>query len=268
MDILSPTFEGHVATRKDALILFEACLRGQLSYVTRPPTPAERRQGFLKSGSVFISLPSAKGLDRWVDGANWRSEISRYRHALLLELEKANSAHCSRKDREKAALKKGGLIKQNFTAYYEGTKYRLTSYITIDDVKAERWITPTNHPTLGTIAPRKELIASLGPNAFINEDCVQLYLWQLSPDKDWGSGSHQQQANEVQHQPSTLDAASAPDNQVMGAPQVPLFKRFPSFHQTMPYPIYPPNSSSEQSNLDSVYHRSWVESGGSNSIRK
>ncbi|KAH8736098.1 hypothetical protein BGZ61DRAFT_553823 [Ilyonectria robusta] len=234
MDILSPTFEGHVATRKDALILFEACLRGQLSYVTRPPTPAERRRGFPKSGSVFISLASTKGLARWVDGANWRSEISRYRHALLLELEKANSAHCSRKDIDKAALKKGGLVKQTFTAYYQGTKYRLTSYITIDDVKSERWIAPTNHPTLGTITPRKELISSLGANAYINEDCVQLYLWQLSPEKDWGSGSHQQQANEVQHQHSTFNAASAPGHQVEGVPQVPLVKRFSSVHQTMP----------------------------------
>ncbi|KAH7017221.1 Gti1/Pac2 family-domain-containing protein [Ilyonectria destructans] len=224
MGILKPTFEGHVATRKDALILFEACLRGQLSYVARRLTPSERRRGFLESGSVFISVLSAKGLGRWVDGANWRSEISRYRHALLLELEKGNSAHRSQEDRDKPALKKGGLMKQTFTASYQGTVYRLTSYVTIDDVKSGRWITPTNHPIFGTIAPRRELIASLGPKAYINEDCVALYLWKLSGYKDWGSRSHQQQANEVQHQPSTVNAASAPDHQVARVHQAPLVK--------------------------------------------
>lgn len=172
-----------MATRMDALILFEACLTGQLSYVTRQPTPAERRQSFPKSGSVFISLPSAKGLGRWVDGAHWASEFSRYRHALFLEREKANSAHRSREDRDKPELKKGGLIKQTFTASYQDTDYRLTSYVTIDDVKSGRWITPTNHPILGTIAPRKELIASLGPNAYIKEDCVALYLWHCQETK-------------------------------------------------------------------------------------
>lgn len=258
MDILNPTFEGHVATRMDALILFEACLTGQLSYVTRQPTPAERRQSFPKSGSVFISLPSAKGLGRWVDGAHWASEFSRYRHALFLEREKANSAHRSREDRDKPELKKGGLMKQTFTASYQGTDYRLTSYVTIDDVKSGRWITPTNHPILGTIAPRKELIASLGPNAYIKEDCVALYLWQLSGDEDRGSGSDPQQANEVQHQPSTVNAASAPDPSAIGLGSNQVVRGTPSAsdqtglrYPSEFVPVYvPPNLSSQQSNMD------------------
>ncbi|MCJ1449301.1 MAG: multidrug transporter, partial [Stictis urceolatum] len=50
---LHPTWTGHIATTRDALVLFEACLSGILHYVSRRPHDRERSR-FIKSGSVFI----------------------------------------------------------------------------------------------------------------------------------------------------------------------------------------------------------------------
>lgn len=68
--VLSPTFHGHVATTNDALILFEACLSGQLSHVPRRPHDRERNT-LIRSGSVFIYEENASGIKRWTDGVTW-----------------------------------------------------------------------------------------------------------------------------------------------------------------------------------------------------
>ncbi|KPI44653.1 Global transcription regulator sge1 [Cyphellophora attinorum] len=67
---LQPTFQGHVATTQDALILFEACLQGHLSHVPRRPHDRERNS-LIRSGSVFIYEENASGIKRWTDGVTW-----------------------------------------------------------------------------------------------------------------------------------------------------------------------------------------------------
>jgi len=67
---LQPTFHGHVSTTTDALVLFEACLQGQLSHVPRRPHDRERGQ-LIRSGSVFIYEENASGIKRWTDGVTW-----------------------------------------------------------------------------------------------------------------------------------------------------------------------------------------------------
>jgi Gti1/Pac2 family transcription factor len=67
---LQPTFTGHVATTNDALILFEACLTGQLSHVPRRPHDRERNM-LIRSGCVFIYEENASGIKRWTDGVTW-----------------------------------------------------------------------------------------------------------------------------------------------------------------------------------------------------
>ena len=68
--ILQPTFTGHVASTHDALILFEACLTGQLSHVPRRPHDRERNS-LIRSGSIFIYEENASGIKRWTDGVTW-----------------------------------------------------------------------------------------------------------------------------------------------------------------------------------------------------
>ncbi|MCJ1232776.1 hypothetical protein MMC14_000730 [Varicellaria rhodocarpa] len=67
---LQPTWRGHVATTKDALILFEACLRGTLQHVPRRPHDRERA-ALIKSGMVYIYEENASGIKRWTDGIPW-----------------------------------------------------------------------------------------------------------------------------------------------------------------------------------------------------
>ena len=67
---LQPTWFGHVATARDALILFEACLNGTLHHVPRRPHDRERSQ-LIKSGCVFIYEENASGIKRWTDGVPW-----------------------------------------------------------------------------------------------------------------------------------------------------------------------------------------------------
>lgn len=67
---LQPTFQGHVATTQDALILFEACLQGHLSHVPRRPHDRER-SSLIRSGCVFIYEENASGIKRWTDGVTW-----------------------------------------------------------------------------------------------------------------------------------------------------------------------------------------------------
>ena len=67
---LQPTFNGHVATTQDALLLFEACLQGHLSHVPRRPHDRERN-ALIRSGSVFIYEENASGIKRWTDGVLW-----------------------------------------------------------------------------------------------------------------------------------------------------------------------------------------------------
>ena len=61
---LNPTFAGHVATIDDALILFEACLTGQLAQVPRRPHESERNM-LIRSGYTFIYNEDASSIKRW-----------------------------------------------------------------------------------------------------------------------------------------------------------------------------------------------------------
>ncbi len=67
---LTPTFEGHIASTLDALILFEACLGGVLNHVPRRPHDRER-QDLIKSGNIFIYEEHSSGIKRWTDGVSW-----------------------------------------------------------------------------------------------------------------------------------------------------------------------------------------------------
>ncbi|KZZ88216.1 Ryp1 [Ascosphaera apis ARSEF 7405] len=68
--ILEPTYTGYVSSTQDALILFEACLRGVLLHVGRRPHDRERNQ-LVRSGSIFIYEENSSGIKRWTDGVTW-----------------------------------------------------------------------------------------------------------------------------------------------------------------------------------------------------
>lgn len=67
---MQPTWRGYVGSTHDALVLFEACLQGQLPHVPRRPHDRERTS-LICSGSVFIYEENASGIKRWTDGVAW-----------------------------------------------------------------------------------------------------------------------------------------------------------------------------------------------------
>ncbi|KAI9748049.1 MAG: hypothetical protein M4579_007325 [Chaenotheca gracillima] len=63
------TYQGHVRTPGDAIILFEACRLGLLPRVQRRLSEKERQS--IKSGSVFVWDEREAGMRRWTDGKSW-----------------------------------------------------------------------------------------------------------------------------------------------------------------------------------------------------
>lgn len=84
---LHPTFEGFVASTLDALLLFEACLSGQLNHVPRRPHDRERRD-LIKSSNVFIYEENVSGIKRWTDGVIWSPSRILGNFLIYRELEK------------------------------------------------------------------------------------------------------------------------------------------------------------------------------------
>lgn len=67
---LAPTFTGFVQNDIDSLVLFEACLRGELHSLPRRPHDGERNQ-LIKSGNIFVYDEGTSGIKRWTDGLTW-----------------------------------------------------------------------------------------------------------------------------------------------------------------------------------------------------
>lgn len=104
---LQPTFTGHVATTTDALILFEACLTGQLSHVPRRPHDRERSL-LIRSGCVFIYEENASGIKRWTDGVTWSPSRILGNFLVYRELDKPFPP-----GEKKRAMKKNGRVRPN-----------------------------------------------------------------------------------------------------------------------------------------------------------
>ncbi|KAL2871316.1 camp independent regulatory protein [Aspergillus lucknowensis] len=85
--VLEPTFTGYVASTRDALILFEACLTGVLHHVPRRPHDRERSH-LVRSGSVFIYEENSSGIKRWTDGVTWSPSRILGNFLVYRELEK------------------------------------------------------------------------------------------------------------------------------------------------------------------------------------
>ncbi|KAI1412986.1 Gti1/Pac2 family-domain-containing protein [Hypoxylon sp. FL1857] len=84
---LLPTFTGYISSTMDALILFEACLRGVLFHVPRRPHDRER-SSLIVSGNVFIYEEHSSGIKRWTDGVPWSPSRILGNFLLYRELDK------------------------------------------------------------------------------------------------------------------------------------------------------------------------------------
>ncbi|GAN05458.1 conserved hypothetical protein [Mucor ambiguus] len=66
---INESFFGFIESTTDALLVFEACRRGNLPKVGR--RLQDRERGSIKSGTVFVFDEKESGIKRWTDGLVW-----------------------------------------------------------------------------------------------------------------------------------------------------------------------------------------------------
>lgn len=90
---ITPTYNGHIASTRDALIIIEACLTGRLNHIGRRPRESE--EAILpSSGNIFVYESRSSGITSWQDGIQW-SQAQRVGN-LDLRLQSGSSATTSR----------------------------------------------------------------------------------------------------------------------------------------------------------------------------
>ena len=176
------TYNGHVRTPADAIILFEACRLGLLPRVQRRLSEKERQS--IKSGSVFVWDEREAGMRRWTDGKSWSaSRVSgsflTYREMEgkrggnsfgppLAAVARAGKTPESTRGSDSELdmggedgpdgyrYKPDGLMKQSFSiTTSSGNHLHLISYYSRSHPSASSLTSPTSDPALRHIRPQK-----------------------------------------------------------------------------------------------------------------
>ena len=178
------TYNGHVRTPADAIILFEACRLGLLPRVQRRLSEKERQS--IKSGSVFVWDEREAGMRRWTDGKSWSaSRVSgsflTYREmegkrggggngypppvtALARPGRTPDNTHGSESDLDLGGeegpdgyrYKPDGLVKQSFSiTTSSGSHLHLISYYSRSHPASQHLNSPSTDPALRQIRPTK-----------------------------------------------------------------------------------------------------------------
>ncbi|KAL1853895.1 hypothetical protein VTK73DRAFT_8875 [Phialemonium thermophilum] len=187
---LEPTWNGHIATTMDALVLFEACLQGRINHLSRRPYDRERL-GLIQSGNVFVYEEYSSGIKRWTDGRHWSPSRVLGNFLVYRELRSAflpgmtrkvmrprRAPHSDRRgssdgqsDAEYALIgplvdsypfKPGGLVKKIIRVVLNGVPHHLVAYYTVEDIESGRLLRPSWDPTFSNIIPRPELVFQEG----------------------------------------------------------------------------------------------------------
>ncbi|CAK4003393.1 Hypothetical predicted protein [Lecanosticta acicola] len=164
------TYNGHVRTPADAIILFEACRIGLLPRVQRRLSEKERQS--IKSGSVFVWDEREAGMRRWTDGKSWSA--SRVSGSFLtyreMEGKRGGSSFDKTSSRDGMQAEQGdsdggpdgyrykpdGLMKQSFSiTTNSGQHLHLISYYSRSSQQAVNLMQPSQDPQLRHIRPEK-----------------------------------------------------------------------------------------------------------------
>ncbi|EEH37527.1 cAMP-independent regulatory protein pac2 [Paracoccidioides lutzii Pb01] len=181
------TYNGHVRTPADAIILFEACRIGLLPRVQRRLSEKERQS--IKSGSVFVWDEREAGMRRWTDGKSWSASRVSGSFLTYREMEgKRGGGHVTQASRagktpdsnrgsdEDAGdgeegpdgyrYKPDGLMKQSFSITTStGQHLHLISYYARSHPTAPGLNQPSTDPALRHIRPQKGLY----PESSVND---------------------------------------------------------------------------------------------------
>ncbi|KAL8828100.1 MAG: hypothetical protein Q9170_006749 [Blastenia crenularia] len=175
------TYNGHVRTPADAIILFEACRLGLLPRVQRRLSEKERQS--IKSGSVFVWDEREAGMRRWTDGKSWSAsrvsgsfltyremEGKRGGNGFVPPLSASRAGKTPESTRGSDSdldiiqedgpdgyrYKPDGLMKQSFSiTTSSGNHLHLISYYSRSHPNAQTLNNPTSDPSLRHIRPQK-----------------------------------------------------------------------------------------------------------------
>ncbi|KAL1929208.1 hypothetical protein VTP01DRAFT_2267 [Rhizomucor pusillus] len=200
------TYFGHIKTPQDALIIFEACRRGQLHRVQRRLSSKERVT--IRSGSVFAWDENEAGMRRWTDGRTWSP--SRVLGSFLTYRELDTKRRPRRNKTTPAySYKPDGLIKQSFSiCTATNQKLHLISYYTKADVVAGRFQVPSMDRQLNDIIVPKGLYPELNPLETSGGHSAAIHSMMSYNNQHRQQQQHhreqQQQQHLIQQQPAPL----------------------------------------------------------------
>lgn len=177
------TYNGHVRTPQDAIILFEACRIGMLPRVQRRLSEKERQS--IRSGSVFVWDEREAGMRRWTDGKSWSASRVSGSFLTYREMEgkrggtgfapPTKTPESSRNSGEDGDGEEGpdgyrykpdGLMKQSFSITTSTNQHlHLISYYSRAHPNAPGLQQPSTDPNLRTVRPAKGLY----PESTVND---------------------------------------------------------------------------------------------------
>ena len=116
-----PTFVGFIGSVMDALVLFEGCLNGTKTAVSRSARKDELPD-LIRSGNVFVYQDNSSEIHQWRDGLSWHRVLQPYNHnKFTIYRESVEQAGCGE-------TKKGGLVKRVLKVKHRGIQHSLVSY--------------------------------------------------------------------------------------------------------------------------------------------
>ena len=152
---LHPTYIGHIATKRDACILLQACLSGQLQHTFRFPWEDEL-QNVVRSGNVFVYTDINTGTGHWKDGKDW-AFLGR-ENGFVVEREHFGGD---------SLFKKSGSIVVQQTSHHIVSYYKAKDTVKPSSEEGDTLTTvltrPSQDSSLNSLPLHKELAALLTP---------------------------------------------------------------------------------------------------------
>nr|POE74382.1 camp-independent regulatory protein pac2 [Quercus suber] len=261
------TYNGHVRTPADAILLFEACRIGLLPRVQRRLSEKERQS--IKSGSVFVWDEREAGMRRWTDGKSWSA--SRVSGSFLtyreMEGKRGGSSFDKNAGRDSVSstaepeqedgpdgyrYKPDGLMKQSFSiTTSNGQHLHLISYFSRTAPTSQTLLQPTSDPQLRSIRPEKGMY----PESTVNEHSAIPPVtrgpmgspgYTHSPNQQYGRAPHYMYGHPPSWTPPSPMHTPPPHGQYPYYHQPhPSHSQYPgqSNMQNMHYPPHPPHSA-------------------------
>ena len=188
---MSPSWFGFVDDTNDIATLFEAAISGRIPVCERRPHDREKL-GLIQNGAVVIYDEDASGIKRWTDARSWSPSRVLGKFLVYREVNKTDSTGKKQVAKKNAALPidnrelstsplqhpvtdemrtlvgsligtydfiEDGLVKRTATCLYQGRKYHLVSYFSLNGYQYLQ--RPRCDPNLANVQPSTAVMSGL-----------------------------------------------------------------------------------------------------------